>query len=584
MTLTDWRLKYIGKGRSFILISIIIGMLAALGGVILKQGVALIQNLIHYIIAYYSSPYLFVIFPAVGVFLTTIYVQVFQKGNLGRGVTNILYCISRKSGYVEKDKLYSQMVSSILTVGFGGSAGLEAPIAATGSAVGSNLAVWLGFEDVKERTLLLACGAAAGISAIFNAPIAGVLFALEILLVDMPLPAVVPLLISSASAALISKLIYSGQPFVLITESWQPEHILFYVIFGLIAALFSVYAIRTYFYIDFLFAGRRSPYLKSIVGGTLLGGLIFCFPALYGEGYESVQKLLHSDAVSLLDNNPFFSSTSAWLVTLFAVVLMLLKVIATSVTVGAGGNGGMFGSSLFMGAMCGFFFSHAINLLGLGNLNEVNFTVIGMASFMAGIIHCPLTAIFLIAEITGGYALFVPLMIVTGLTYMITKYFEPWSVYTKKLALKGELQGIDKDKIILNRMQLKNYVEKDFIPLNENDTLQKLVDAITVSKKNVFPVVSGENKLLGIIQLDDVRDIIFADELYDEKYIRDLMRQPVSILDINDHMLDVMKKFEQSESQYLPVTEKNLYAGFISKSKLFTQYRDRLIKESEIPT
>ncbi len=584
MTLTDWRLKYIGKGRSLILTSIVIGMLAALGGVILKQGVALIQNLVHNIISYYQSPYLFVIFPAVGILLTTIYVQVFQKGNLGRGVTNILYCISRKSGYVEKDKLYSQMLTSILTVGFGGSAGLEAPIAATGSAVGSNLSVWLGFEDVKERTLLLACGAAAGISAIFNAPIAGVLFALEILLVDMPLPVVVPLLISSASAALISKLIYSGQPFILITESWHPQHILFYVIFGLIASLFSVYAIRSYFYIDYLFAGRKRPYVKAILGGILLGGLIFCFPALYGEGYESVQQLLQGNAVALLHNNPFFSSTNAWLVILFSFLLMVLKVIATSVTVGAGGNGGMFGSSLFMGAMCGFFFSHTINLLGLGHLNEINFTVIGMAAFMSGIIHCPLTAIFLIAEITGGYALFVPLMIVTGLTYMITKYFEPWSVYTKKLALKGELQGLDKDKIILNRMQLKNYVEKDFIPLHENDTLQKLVDAITVSKKIVFPVVSGENKLLGIILLDDVRDIIFSDELYDERYIRDIMSEPSFILDINEHMWDVMKKFEQSEAQFLPVTEKNLYVGFISKAKLFTQYRDRLIKESEIPT
>jgi chloride channel protein, CIC family len=577
-----WRIKYFGRKTSLILASIVIGLVTALCAVILKNGVHIIQIWVHYATVDQKLHYLLFVFPAVGIILTVIYTQVFRRGELGRGVTNIMYSIARKSSYVEKDKLYSQMLSSILTVGFGGSAGLEAPIASTGSAIGSNAARWLIF-DTKERTLLLACGAAAGISAIFNAPIAGVLFALELLLVDMPVSVIIPILISSASAAMLSSVIYSGQPFVPITDSWHSKHLVYYTIFAFISGLISVYAIRIYFLLGDLFGGKKRPYLKAVIGGTLLGALIFFFPPLYGEGYESVLSLLHQNAAALISDNAIIPFTGIWGLVMFSFALMMFKVIATSLTVGAGGNGGMFGSSLFTGAMCGYVFSHSVNLLGLGNLNEVNFTVIGMAALMSGIIHAPLTAIFLIAEITGGYALFVPLMIVSSVSYLVSKYFETYSVYTKKLALEGALITADKDKSVLSKMVLRNYIEKDFISVKQNDTLGELVDAIRRSKRNIFPVVDENNVLKGIIQLDNVRDLIFSRELYDKKFIKDLMVAPAATVDINENMTNVLEKFDELNTWKLPVTDNSHYMGFVSKSKIFTYYRHHLIKDTTLP-
>jgi CIC family chloride channel protein len=577
-----WRRRYFGTRTSLMLTSVVIGLLTALCAVVLKNSVHFIQQWVHQISIAENSHYLLFVFPTLGILLTVFYTQVFRNGDLGRGVTNIIFAISRKSSYVEKDKLYSQMLSSILTVGFGGSAGLEAPIAATGSAIGSNTARWLHF-NLKERTLLLACGTAAGISAIFNAPIAGVIFAFEILLVNMPMPVIVPLLIASASSALLSKLIYSGQPFVLITNSWSSDHLGYYVLFGIIAALLSVYAIRIYFFIGDLFYGKKQVYLKAIIGGLFLGALIFLFPPLYGEGYDSVLNLLHKESTALISDSAFIPNAGAWTVVVFAIALMLLKVVATSLTVGAGGNGGMFGSSLFTGAMCGYAFSHSVNLLGLAHLDEVNFTVIGMAAMMSGIIHSPLTAIFLIAEITGGYALFVPLMVVVSIAYLVSRYFEPFSVYTKKLALKGDLITTDKDKLVLAKMKLEDYLETDFIPVNENDTLAELIHAIENSKRNIFPVVNEENKLVGEILLDNVRHVMFSKELYDKTFIKDLMITPAAIVDVNDTMEKVLKLFDETNLWNLPVTNKDKYVGFVSKSKIFTQYRHHLIKDAVVP-
>ncbi|MBK8584954.1 MAG: chloride channel protein [Bacteroidetes bacterium] len=577
-----WRRRYFGTRTSLMLTSVVIGLLTALCAVVLKNSVHFIQQWVHQISIAENSHYLLFVFPTLGILLTVFYTQVFRNGDLGRGVTNIIFAISRKSSYVEKDKLYSQMLSSILTVGFGGSAGLEAPIAATGSAIGSNTARWLHF-NLKERTLLLACGTAAGISAIFNAPIAGVIFAFEILLVNMPMPVIVPLLIASASSALLSKLIYSGQPFVLITNSWSSDHLGYYVLFGFIAALLSVYAIRIYFFIGDLFYGKKQVYLKAIIGGLFLGALIFLFPPLYGEGYDSVLNLLHKESTALISDSAFIPNAGAWTVVVFAIALMLLKVVATSLTVGAGGNGGMFGSSLFTGAMCGYAFSHSVNLLGLAHLDEVNFTVIGMAAMMSGIIHSPLTAIFLIAEITGGYALFVPLMVVVSIAYLVSRYFEPFSVYTKKLALKGDLITTDKDKLVLAKMNLQDYLETDFIPVNENDTLADLIHAIENSKRNIFPVVNEENKLVGEILLDNVRHVMFSKELYDKTFIKDLMITPAAIVDVNDSMEKVLKLFDETNLWNLPVTDKGKYVGFVSKSKIFTQYRHHLIKDAVVP-
>lgn len=577
-----WRKKHFDNQTSLIFTSIIIGLLSALCAVLLKNGVHLIQQCTHYLTSNLQLPFLFFVFPTIGILLTVIYTQVFRKGELGRGVTNIIYSISRKGSFVKKDKLYSQMLTSILTVGFGGSAGLEAPIASTGSAIGSNAARWLRFND-KERTLLLACGAASGIAAIFNAPIAGVIFAFEILLVDMPLPVIVPLLISSASSSLLSRIIYSGQPFVLITDNWQSNHFVFYIVFGFVAAFVSVYAIRTYFFIGDKFNEIKKPYLKAISGGLLLGIMIFFFPPLYGEGYESVLKLLHSDAMGLTTDSVIVPSAGIYTLLIITVTLMLSKVVATSLTVGAGGNGGMFGSSLFTGAMCGYSFAHCVNLTGIAHLNEVNFTVIGMAAMMSGIIHAPLTAIFLIAEITGGYALFVPLMIVSSISFLVSRYFEPFSVYTKKLALKGDLINTNKDKLVLSKMHLRNFLETDFIPVKENNTLRDLVDAISHCKRNVFPVVDENNLLKGIILLDNVRQLIFSQELYDKIIIKELLSAPPATIDIDENMEDVLIKFDKYNAWNLPVTHNQQYLGFVSRSKIFTNYRQHLIKDTALP-
>lgn len=577
-----WRRRYFGTRTSLILTSAVIGLLTALCAVVLKNGVQIIQNWVHHVTIKEKLHYLLFVFPTVGILLTVLYTKLFRKGELGRGVTNIIYTISRKSSNVEKDKLYSQMLSSILTVGFGGSAGLEAPIASTGSAIGSNTARWLHF-NLKERTLLLACGAAAGISAIFNAPIAGVIFAFEILLVNMPIPVIVPLLIASASSALLFKLIYTGQPFVLITDSWASDHVGYYVLFGFMAAFLSVYAIRIYFFIGDVFSRSKFIYLKAILGGLLLGGLIFLFPPLYGEGYDSVLNLLNRQSGLLIVDNIIIADSGPWTLIVFATALMLLKVVATSLTVGAGGNGGMFGSSLFTGAMFGYAFSHTVNLLGFAHLNEVNFTVIGMAGMMSGIIHAPLTAIFLIAEITGGYALFVPLMIVVSIAYLVSRYFEPFSVYTKKLAQKGDMITIDKDKVVLNKMHLRDYIESDFVPVNETDTLADLIPAIELSKRNIFPVTKADNTFVGEILLDNVRHVMFTKELYDKTFIKDLMITPVAIVDINDSMEKVLQLFDQTELWNLPVTNEGKYVGFVSKSKIFTNYRQHLIKDAFVP-
>jgi CIC family chloride channel protein len=577
-----FRKRYFGTRTSLILTSVVIGLLTALSAVLLKNGVYLIEFVVHYFSETRNQHYLLFIFPATGIMLTVLYSQVLLKGKLRRGVTNIIYSISRKSSYISRNNLYSQTISSILTVGFGGSAGLEAPIATTGSAIGSFMAGWLKF-NLKERTLLLACGAAAGISAIFNAPIAGVIFAFEILLVDMPIPVIVPLLIASASSALLSHLIYSGQPFVLITETWQVNHLLYYILFGFISAFLSVYAIRMYFYIGDLFSRSNKTYLKAITGGLLLGLLIYFFPPLYGEGYDSVQKIINLQSFLLIEGSHFISSSGVWTLVVFTVALFLIKVVATSLTVGAGGNGGMFGSSLFTGAMFGFAFSRTVNLLGFAHLNEIDFTVIGMAALMSGIIHAPLTAIFLIAEITGGYALFLPLMIVSSISYLISRYFEPFSVYTKKLAQKGDLININKDKVVLSKMQLGDYIEKNFYPLQEKDKLAELIHAIEVSKRNIFPIIDEENYLKGIILLDDVRHVMFSKELYEETFLKDLMITPAAIIDIRENMEQVLKKFDDTNSWNLPVTNEGKYVGFVSKSKIFTQYRYHLIKDAVIP-
>lgn len=423
------RHRYFGAHTSLIVASIVIGTLASLGAVALKQGVHSISEWVHHLTFAEHQRYLVFILPMAGLMLVAGITRLFLHDNLGAGLPSLIRDVRMRDGRVAKHKLWSQILTSAITMGMGGSAGLEPPIAATGGAIGSTLSQWLRFGRT-ERILLLASGAGAGVGAIFNAPIAGTVFALEILLANNALPLMVPMLIASACATLISSLIYHGQPFVLITSTWDPHSLGFYVLLAFLAAPLSVFVIRIYRWMQH-FATRHfsSPFTRAAVGGALLGLLIFFFPPLFGEGYDSVELLLQGHAADLAIHAPVSFHLGVWNIVLLTLGLTVLKVVATALTVHSGGNGGMFGPSLFIGAMLGFTFARAVNLTGIMELNEVNFTVVGMAAVLSGAIHVPLTAIFLIAEITGGYALFVPLMIVTSLSYLASRYMEPISVY-----------------------------------------------------------------------------------------------------------------------------------------------------------
>jgi CIC family chloride channel protein len=520
------------------------------------------------------------VFPLIGILLTVFYVQYFRKGRIGRGVGNILISIAKRSSNIERDKTYSHIISSALTIGFGGSTGLEAPIVVTGAAIGSNTAKDLKM-NYQERTLMLACGVAAGISAIFNSPIAGVLFAIEVILYEFTIPAFIPILISSATASVLSNFLYKGQLFFLIAKGWNMNAIPFYIILGILMGLISVYVTRTAIKTEKLFQSRKKPYQKAIIGGTILGIMVFILPPLYGEGYDSIKTLLSGEYKLLLDNSLFSQfASNPWFIVLIAAIIIFVKIIATSVTIGAGGNGGIFAPSLFIGAITGFVFAHSLNLLGVIELTEPNFIVAGMAGALSGVIHSPLTAIFLIAEITGGYVLFVPLMIVSAISFLIARYFEPYSIYTRKLVEKG-IHSKDRDKIVLNRIKVKNILETDFISIKPDDTLRQLVEQIKNSKRNVFPVLDEYEHLLGVIILDDIRDVMFHQEQYDTTYVKELMTQPPCILDVNEEMHDIMRKFDAYNMWNLPVTEANRYIGFISKSTIFTKYRSLLIKQSK---
>jgi len=578
--INTWRLRHISNKSFLIAASIIVGTVAGLAAILLKTVVHSIQHFLRWVLEDERFNFLLFVFPLIGILLTVYYVQHFRKGKLGRGISSILISIAKRSGSIERDKTYSHMVTGALTVGFGGSVGLEAPIVVTGAAIGSVSAKDLKM-NYRERTLMLACGVAAGISAIFNSPIAGVLFALEVILIEFSLPAFVPLLIASATAAVLSNLLYKDQLFFLITKGWHLNAIPFYVLLGILMAFISVYVTRLAAFTEGLLKSGKNPYLKAITGGVVLGVMIFVLPPLYGEGYYSIANLLSGHYKTLLENSLFAAfSGNAWFIVLMAVIIILVKIIASSVTIGAGGNGGVFAPSLFIGALTGFVFAHALNLTGLVELTVPNFIVAGMAGALSGVLHAPLTAIFLIAEITGGYALFVPLMIVSAISYLITKYFEPYSIYMRKLAQKG-LHKKDRDKLVLNKIKLRTMVETDFISVTAQNSLGELVDKIVHSKRNIFPVLDEDGHLQGIVLLDNIREVMFQREQYGVIRVKDLMTQPPCVLDINEEMHDVMKKFDIYNSWNLPVTEENKYIGFVSKSAIFTKYRTRLIRQAD---
>ena len=579
-TLINWLSEKFSSRQILFVSSIFVGLTAGLAAVILKTTVHYIQRAITHDYHIQYQYILYLVFPTIGILLTVWFVQKHLKGKLGRGTANILHAIAKKSSFLPKDQMYTHIVTSALTVGFGGSAGLESPIVVTGSAIGSNFGK-THHINYKDRTLLLACGAAAGIAGAFNSPIAGVLFALEVLLVDVSISAFTPLIIAAATGGLLSKIILK-ENILFSFKSIQPfdyHNVPYYIILGFLAGFVSVYYARVYLKIDsILKPKKKNVYRKAILGGIILAILILFFPSLFGEGYESIKtlSLLHPEklfAHSILSD--FVSSK--WLIVLFIILTMFFKTIAAAVTIGSGGNGGNFAPSLFVGAYLGFAFAYILNLLGITNAPVSNFTIVAMAGILSGVFHAPLTAIFLIAEITGGYELMIPLMIVSASSFMISKYFEPYSMDVKRLAKKGHVFTSDKDRNILTSLKISKVIESDFQTVSPDATLGELVETVAKSKRNIFPVVADE-AFVGVIVLDNIREIMFKHDMYEKVYVKELMRKPLAIIAPDEEMASVMKKFDETGAWNLPVLKEGKYIGFISKSSIFVQYRNRLIK------
>lgn len=575
----EWLKKRLGANSYLILAAILVGIVSALAAAVLKNLVDLVRDIPGYVYRITESPSLYFFLPLAGILLTVLLVKLLFKGKLDKGIGTILFSIQRKSSVIERNKTWSHILTSGITVGFGGSAGLEAPIVVTGSALGSNIAGFFRF-GYKERTLLLACGAAAGIAAIFNSPIAGVLFAVEVLLIDLSIPLFIPLLIATATSAIVSRLLYSGQLFHLITTTWLVEAIPFYILLGVVCGLLSVYMTRVTLYVESFFEYRKNTWMKAVIGGFLLAVMVYIFPPLFGEGYNSVTSLLDGSYESLGQHTlyPWITGKPLFLV-LLAVAIVLIKPFATAITLGSGGNGGIFAPSLFTGALAGFALAYGLNLTGFTNLQVTNFIAVGMAGIMAGVIHAPLTAIFLIAEISGGYMLFVPLMIVAATSYFISRYFEPYSIYTKNLIAKGFLDKDNKDRNILDQLSLRDMLETDYYTVHADAPFSSLIQAFTQSKRNVFPVINDAGEFLGVVFLEDIKEMMFRPELQESRNIAQVMRGNIATLELSEDVSNAIEKFEHSGLWNIPVTENGKYAGFISWANMLNKYR-REIKKS----
>ncbi|MBX2963287.1 MAG: chloride channel protein [Cyclobacteriaceae bacterium] len=578
----NWIQHRLSERQFFILSSMLVGLTAGLAAVLLKTLVHFIYTTVTNVDALPFQFSIYLLLPFFGLLLTVFYVQRFHKPTLEKGTVFVLYTITRKSSLLAPFHMIAHIITSAITIGFGGSSGLEAPIATTGSAIGSNYARTYQL-NYRQRTLLLSCGAAAGVAAAFNAPIAGVLFAIEVLLLDISATAFIPLIIAAAMGALCSNIILRDGILLSFTTQipFDFHNVPYYILLAVFAGLLSTYYAHTFLRIDRWFGKQKSPYTKVIIGGSVLAILILLFPPLFGEGYGSVIALSAQDTDSLLTTSLLKDFiTNEWTILLFVGCIMLLKAVAVSTTISSGGNGGNFAPSLMTGAFLGFFFARAINLLGLGKLPESNFTLVAMAGVMSGILHAPLTAIFLIAEITGGYGLMIPLMLVASISYTVARYIQPESIESRKLAEKGTVIFHDRDKKILSDLSLKNLIETNFLTVAENARLRDLVHTIEKTTRNIFPVVSDDNRLVGVVELNGVREIMFTTEMYDRILVKELMSKPPAVIETTETMDDAMKKFDSTGSWNLPVTEKGKYLGFISKSNIFNKYRSELIEKS----
>ena len=571
-----WREKHV-KERTFILfVAFLVGIFGGIAAIILKLLIHLISSALTSRVNISAGNYVYIILPAIGVVLAALYVRYVVKDNISHGVTRVLYAISQNKSRLKRHNIWTSIIASSVTIGFGGSVGAEGPIVFTGAAIGSNVGQLFRMSP-RTLMILVGCGAAAGIAGIFKAPIAGMLFTLEVLMLDLTAVSVMPLLIASITSATIAY-VYTGYDFEFFfiqSEEFYMSKIPYVVVLGVFCGLVSLYFTRVMNMMENFFHRFKNRWNKTLVGCVILSVLVFIFPPLYGEGYGSIIGLLGGDPSSIVNGSLFYGDRNqVWFIILFIALIILTKAFATSATNGAGGVGGTFAPSLYVGCMAGFLYAYVVNQFGLEvPLSTKNFALIGMAGVMSGVMHAPLMAIFLTAELTGGYDLFLPLLIVSTISYGTIKIFEPYSIYTMRLAKRGELLTHEKDKAVLTLLKMDSVIERDFLTVRPEMSLKEMVDTIAKSNRNLFPVIDADNRLLGVVLLDDIRNIMFRPDLYRKMFVSKFMAIPPAKIEVGESMDKVMKTFDDTGAWNLPVVENGKYVGFVSKSKIFNSYR-----------
>ena len=580
----DWKTKHISHQQFLMILSSLIGFLAGMVAVALKNLTYLIQSMLeNEVIDPYHTAFYF-IFPLIGLFLTRVIVRFLLKRELNMGIPAIMDIMIQRKGIMKKYETYGSILTAPLTVGFGGSLGLESPTVFSGAAISSRLSRIFRMNQAS-RTLLIGCAAAGAMSSLFKAPIAAIIFAVEVFALNLTLVSLIPLILASISAILTSYFFF-GSDIILqftFTEDFEIREVPFFILLGALASVCSIFFTKLHFGILKRFGKIKSTFNRFVIGGLSLGLLIFLFPPLYGEGYDMINNLLQENYGYALETSYFNQYLeNIWVVVLLLACLFIFKIIATSVTLGAGGIGGLFTPVLYLGSTMGHCFALIINNLGILNspLSVSNFTLVGMAGLLAGIMHAPLTAIFLIAELTSGYELFVPLMITAAISFMITSQYQPHSVYTMELARQGKVFSHDKDEMVLTQMDISEVIETNFIPLEIGMTLGEVVkNGVIKSSRNIFPVIDKSHNFKGIILLDDLRPIMFNQQLYEEIKVMDIVQAAPEVIDVQkDGVQTTMKKFNTSGAWNLPVVQNDRYIGFISKSKLLTMYRQKLME------
>ncbi len=576
----NWREKHVPQNQFILLLSLIVGILSALAAFALKHLIHFIQHLLTGGFDPHTFNWLYLVYPVIGIFITGLFIRKVVRDDISHGVTKVLYAISCRMGKIRRHNTWSSLIASGITIGFGGSVGAESPIVMTGSAIGSNLGSLFKMEK-KVMMLLIGCGAAGAVSGIFKAPIAGLVFVIEVLMIDLTMSSLLPLLISSVTAATLSYILMGTEAtFEFHMENaFSIARVPHVMMLGVVCGLVSLYFTHVTIAVERQFKRLSNPYARLAIGGGILSVLIFLFPPLYGEGYETINHLINgaSDNI-ILDNSLFYGHAKYILVYMFLIVAF--KALASTVTNCAGGCGGIFAPSLFLGCITGYLFASICNLTGIGlPVSDKNFALFGMAALMSGVFHAPLTGVFLIAELTGGYALFLPLMIVSVCSYLTVRVFDSNNIYAVRLAQRGELITHHKDQAVLTILKVADVIEKNFMRVSPDMDLGQLTSVVAKTKRNIFPVVDTANRLVGIIHLDDIRHIMFRQELYHRYSVATLMREVPDRLSIEEPMEAVMRKFEETGAWNLPVEDINgEYIGFISKSAIFTAYRKTLLE------